>query len=90
MANIERVFALHDFEAENPDEVSFKAGEPVVVVEKDDAYGDGWWQVSLHRVRLRKRPPSEPSCTSSLLPRGQTGNKHKGRDWSVSLFLHNL
>lgn len=41
---IERVFALHDFDAENPDEVSFKAGETIVIVEKDDAYGDGWWQ----------------------------------------------
>lgn len=41
----ERVYALHDFDAENPDEVSFKAGETVIVVEKDDAYGDGWWQV---------------------------------------------
>ncbi|KAN0061152.1 hypothetical protein ACQY0O_006887 [Thecaphora frezii] len=40
----EKVWALHDFEAENPDEVSFKAGESIIVVEKDDAYGDGWWQ----------------------------------------------
>lgn len=47
MAAVERVFALHDFDAENPDEVSFKAGEPVIVVERDDAYGDGWWQVSV-------------------------------------------
>lgn len=42
----DKVWALHDFEAENPDEVSFKAGECILVVEKDDAYGDGWWQVS--------------------------------------------
>lgn len=40
----ERVYALHDFDAENADEVSFKAGETIIVVEKDDAYGDGWWQ----------------------------------------------
>ncbi|EST05343.1 Pleckstrin [Kalmanozyma brasiliensis GHG001] len=40
----DRVWALHDFEAENPDEVSFKAGECIIVVEKDDEYGDGWWQ----------------------------------------------
>ncbi|EPQ26018.1 uncharacterized protein PFL1_06471 [Pseudozyma flocculosa PF-1] len=40
----EKVWALHDFEAENPDEVSFKAGECIIVIEKDDAYGDGWWQ----------------------------------------------
>ncbi|MCO5589695.1 hypothetical protein L7F22_043663 [Adiantum nelumboides] len=44
MAVKEKVYALHDFDAENPDEVSFKAGETIIVVEKDDAYGDGWWQ----------------------------------------------
>lgn len=43
-ASVDRVWALHDFEAENPDEVSFKAGECILVVEKDDEYGDGWWQ----------------------------------------------
>lgn len=42
--SVDRVWALHDFEAENPDEVSFKAGECILVVEKDDDYGDGWWQ----------------------------------------------
>ncbi|TKY88518.1 hypothetical protein EX895_002506 [Sporisorium graminicola] len=42
--SVDRVWALHDFEAENPDEVSFKAGECIIVVEKDDEYGDGWWQ----------------------------------------------
>ncbi|SPC65860.1 related to BOI1 - BEM1 protein-binding protein [Ustilago sp. UG-2017b] len=41
---VDRVWALHDFEAENPDEVSFKAGECIFVVEKDDEFGDGWWQ----------------------------------------------
>ncbi|EKM79743.1 hypothetical protein AGABI1DRAFT_106125 [Agaricus bisporus var. burnettii JB137-S8] len=40
----EYVYALHDFLPENDDEVTFKAGERVEVVEKDDAYGDGWWQ----------------------------------------------
>jgi SH3 domain len=48
----EKLYALHDFEAENPDEVSFKAGDTILVVEKDDAYGDGWWQVSLRFLNL--------------------------------------
>jgi hypothetical protein len=39
------VYALHDFFPENDDELTFKAGERVEVVEKDDAYGDGWWKV---------------------------------------------
>ena len=40
------VYAIHDFEAENPDELSFKAGERIIVIERDDLYQDGWWQVS--------------------------------------------
>ncbi|KAI0787073.1 hypothetical protein BC629DRAFT_1593605 [Irpex lacteus] len=40
----EYVYALHDFTPENPDEVPFKAGEKIEVVEKDDVYQDGWWQ----------------------------------------------
>jgi len=41
----EYVYALHDFLPENDDEVTFHAGERIEVVEKDDLYGDGWWQV---------------------------------------------
>ncbi|KAI3611756.1 hypothetical protein WG66_007675 [Moniliophthora roreri] len=41
---IEYVYALHDFVPENDDEVPFKAGEPIEVIEKDELYGDGWWQ----------------------------------------------
>ena len=40
----EYVYALHDFIPENPDEVPFKAGERIEVIEKDDLYQDGWWQ----------------------------------------------
>lgn len=40
------VYALHDFYPENEDEVSFRTGERIEVIEKDDQYGDGWWQVS--------------------------------------------
>ena len=41
------VYALHDFLPENEDEVSFRAGDRIEVVEKDDMYGDGWWQVCI-------------------------------------------
>ncbi|KAI8865988.1 hypothetical protein GQ42DRAFT_181600, partial [Ramicandelaber brevisporus] len=37
------VYAIHDFIPENEDEVSFRAGEPIVVIERDDQFGDGWW-----------------------------------------------
>ncbi|KAI6042846.1 hypothetical protein EDC04DRAFT_3138901 [Pisolithus marmoratus] len=40
----EYVYALHDFHPENDDEIAFRAGEPIEVVEKDDQYSDGWWQ----------------------------------------------
>ncbi|KZV67293.1 hypothetical protein PENSPDRAFT_654221 [Peniophora sp. CONT] len=41
---VEYVYALHDFQPENEDEVEFKAGERIEVVERDDLYQDGWWQ----------------------------------------------
>jgi hypothetical protein len=44
---VEYVYALHDFLPEHEDEVSFLAGERIEVIEKDDQYGDGWWQVSV-------------------------------------------
>lgn len=42
----EIVYALHNFVAENEDEIPFSPGEPIVVLEKDEKYMDGWWQVS--------------------------------------------
>ncbi|EIE80009.1 hypothetical protein G6F46_011652 [Rhizopus delemar] len=38
------VYAVHNFEAENEDEINFSVGEPIVVLEKDEKYLDGWWQ----------------------------------------------
>jgi hypothetical protein len=53
------VFALHDFDAENPDELSFKAGERIRIIERDEVFGDGWWQASLSisHFRLFGVPP---------------------------------
>lgn len=48
----EYLYALHQFDAENDDEVSFMAGERIIVREKDDAYNDGWYQVSRSELRL--------------------------------------
>lgn len=39
------VYAVHNFEAENEDEINFLIGEPITVLEKDEKYLDGWWQV---------------------------------------------
>ena len=40
------VYGLHDFEPENADEVPFRVGDRIEVLEKDDLYQDGWWTVS--------------------------------------------
>ncbi|WWC63374.1 uncharacterized protein I303_105974 [Kwoniella dejecticola CBS 10117] len=38
------VRAVHTFMAEHGDELEFQAGEEIVVLEKDEAFGDGWWR----------------------------------------------
>ncbi|KIJ20499.1 hypothetical protein PAXINDRAFT_161035 [Paxillus involutus ATCC 200175] len=40
----EYVYALHDFLPEHEDEITFLAGQPIEVIERDDQYNDGWWQ----------------------------------------------
>ncbi|EMD40348.1 hypothetical protein CERSUDRAFT_110942 [Gelatoporia subvermispora B] len=68
------VYALHDFKPENPDEVPLKVGEKIEVVEKDDLYGDGWWQgrntsgqVGLFpKVYTSPDPPSTSSAPQPL------------------------
>jgi Variant SH3 domain len=48
----EYVYARHDFVPEHEDEIAFRAGERIEVIERDDLYSDGWWQVcSLSFVR---------------------------------------
>ena len=41
----EYVYAVHLFEPENEDELGLRVGECIEVIEKDDEFGDGWWQV---------------------------------------------
>lgn len=41
------VKAIHTFTAEHGDELEFAAGEAIEVLEKDEAFGDGWWRVSV-------------------------------------------
>ena len=42
---LETVYAIHSFEAENDDEIPFQVGEPIIILEKDELYGDSWWKV---------------------------------------------
>lgn len=41
---VEYVYARHDFIPEHEDEISFRAGERIEVVLRDDLYSDGWWE----------------------------------------------
>lgn len=47
---METVYAVHNFEAENDDELTFQIGESVIVIQKDDGFNDGWWKVLNERV----------------------------------------
>lgn len=49
----EYVYARHDFAPEHEDEISFRAGERIEVVEKDELFSDGWWQVSCSHAFVR-------------------------------------
>ncbi|KAI6152418.1 hypothetical protein BKA82DRAFT_4111061 [Pisolithus tinctorius] len=71
----EYVYALHDFHPENDDEIAFRVGEPIEIVEKDEQYGDGWWQGRNLEGKIGLFPgnyttPAEPISTqsSSLRP----------------------
>ncbi len=70
---VEYVYARHDFVPEHEDEISFRAGERIEVVERDDLYNDGWWQVSSLSslsVRIQYPLPSLESPFFTLAPHG--------------------
>ncbi|GAA5977063.1 hypothetical protein JCM11641_001289 [Rhodosporidiobolus odoratus] len=76
------VWALHTFEAENEDELAFEAGEVIAVLERDDQFGDGWFQGRNQRGEIglfpqsytSDRPPSfypfEASALTSTVEEG--------------------
>lgn len=37
------VYALYDYDAHNPDELSFKNGDVIVVLRKGDEFEREWW-----------------------------------------------
>ncbi|PLW23139.1 hypothetical protein PCANC_25600 [Puccinia coronata f. sp. avenae] len=69
------VYAIHDFQAENPDELSFSAGEAIEVTEKDDLYGDGWWQGRNTKGQFGLFPQAYTIPTTSVLPTQQATSK---------------
>lgn len=58
---VQVVYALHDFTPENSDEVAFKAGDAIRVLEQDDEYGDGWWQGTTPQRGCSLCPSPRPS-----------------------------
>ncbi|KNE71794.1 hypothetical protein AMAG_16100 [Allomyces macrogynus ATCC 38327] len=77
------VYAVHDFKAEDEDEVSFKTGEEIVVLERDDEFGDGWWmgrtqdgQIGLFPANFTSPTPVSPTTSESTAsaPRAEAQN----------------
>lgn len=82
------MYALHDFEAENEDELSFSAGEKIVVMERDDLYGDGWFQVSpRYSTETNERGGRKIDGADSVMT-VVTGSQHCRRSWPVPSVLH--
>ncbi|CAE6489172.1 unnamed protein product [Rhizoctonia solani] len=44
MGEVSYVWAQHDFIPEHDDEIEFRAGDRIEIIERDELYGDGWWQ----------------------------------------------
>nr|DBA14470.1 TPA: hypothetical protein GDO54_005433 [Pyxicephalus adspersus] len=58
------VYALWDFEAQNPDELSFREGDAITILRrKDDAETDWWW------ARLNEKEGYVPKNLLGLYPR---------------------
>ncbi|ORX59110.1 hypothetical protein BCR36DRAFT_579735 [Piromyces finnis] len=38
------IFGKHPFEREEEDEIEFQTGDPILVLEKDEEFNDGWWK----------------------------------------------
>lgn len=83
MAGLETVYAVHNFEAENHDEIAFKVGEPIIVLEKDEEYKDGWWQVW-------RRPVVLTNALYTWYWQLYVGSERQGRDRPFSNELYVL
>ncbi|KAG1873618.1 hypothetical protein DFJ58DRAFT_721902 [Suillus subalutaceus] len=66
------VYALHDFQPENEDEVDFRAGEPIEVIERDDQYSDGWWQGRNLAGKIGLFPKSYTTPAAPARPRASS------------------
>ena len=81
----EYVYALHDFTPENEDDIQFSAGDRIEVIEKDEMYQDGWWQVCFPLPLLHAFSEGLRSQTSLA----GAGAKPLRKSWFISSGLHN-
>jgi hypothetical protein len=87
---VEYVYARHDFVPEHEDEIAFRAGERIEIVERDDLYSDGWWQVrSFGRLFASRAVPSPSPRSTVPLPASAT-RPHGLLEASVLLELTSL
>ncbi|ORY90693.1 hypothetical protein BCR35DRAFT_299255 [Leucosporidium creatinivorum] len=77
------VYALHDFEAENADELSFVAGERIRVLQRDELYSDGWFEgrntageIGLFPQSYTSPDPPSPGSPLPDNPREANGGDH--------------
>lgn len=49
----EFVTALHDFVAEDEEDLPFRSGDRIEVIEKDGSYDDAWWKVCIFLLRRK-------------------------------------
>lgn len=82
--------ALYDNVAESPDELSFRKGDIMTVLERDTQGLEGWWLCSLHgrqgivpgnRLKILvgmydKQQPPQPSAYTKALPSSQYTAMH--------------
>ncbi|KAI8905313.1 hypothetical protein DFJ77DRAFT_215641 [Powellomyces hirtus] len=74
------VYGRHNFVAEEEDEITFAAADPVVVLERDELYSDGWWRGRNRQGHVGLFPKNfiafdPPSKTSPPQPK-QTSADH--------------
>lgn len=79
MTSLETVYAVHNFEAENNDELTFQIGEPIIIIQKDDGFNDGWWKVYIHPIML---------YTYRDQSNAFIGTKYEWGNWYISHELH--
>jgi hypothetical protein len=51
----EFVTALRDFVAEDEEDLPFRAGDRIEIIEKDYSYDDGWWTVCIFLLGRREK-----------------------------------